>query len=42
MLELRKKIHRKSSMGYQTKPIIRIAKATQASFIVSKLVVEKL
>lgn len=42
MLELRIKIHRKSSMGYQTKPIIRIAKATQASFIVSKLVVEKL
>jgi hypothetical protein len=42
MIQLRKTKHRNSVNIYKSKPIIRIAKATQARFIVSELIVKQL
>jgi hypothetical protein len=42
MVELRKTNHRNTVNVYKSKPIIRIAKATQARFIVSELIIQKL
>ena len=42
MIELRKKKQRNTGSIYKHKPVIRIAKATQAKFIVSELIVDAL
>lgn len=42
MIELRKTTQRNSSRHYKNRPLIRVAKSTQAKFIVSKLIAERL
>jgi hypothetical protein len=42
MIELRKTKHRHRMNIYKNNPVIRIAKATQARFIVSKLIADEL
>lgn len=42
MIQLRKSNQRNTFSIYKHKPVIRVAKSTQASFIISEIIVEKL